>query len=158
MAALSALGWLLPFPLTDLVLSAAARYWDGCEIGINAAANSFTLLYLVGPVLLLGLYAVGGLGYVVGPRVLGRDEAWSALLAAAATLSSLRCLGGQPGERLEPGRRPEALGAAHGGDQQRRADLGDAGQAAGQLVGLDLTVGPLTRSLVGPLFGQHAAE
>jgi hypothetical protein len=110
MAALSALGWLLPFPLTDLVLSAAARYWDGCEIGINAAANSFTLLYLVGPVLLLGLYAVGGLGYVVGPRVLGRDEAWSALLAAAATLSSLGCLGGQPGERLEPGRRPEALG------------------------------------------------
>ena len=65
---------------------------------------------------------------------------------------------GQPGERLEPGCRPEPLGAAHGGDQQRRADLGDAGQAAGQLVGLDLAVGPLAGPLVDLLLGQHSAQ
>ena len=88
MVALGALAWLLPFPLTCLALSAVARYWDRCQIGINASANSFTLLYLVAPVLLFGLYAVSGLAYVVSARVLRRDGVWPALLAVAATLSA----------------------------------------------------------------------
>jgi hypothetical protein len=79
-------------------------------------------------------------------------------LALAVGLAGLRRPGGQPGERLEPTRRPEALRSAHRGDQQRRADLGDAGQAAGQLVGLDLAVGPLAGLLVGLLLAKHRAQ
>lgn len=44
---------LAAIPLTLLFSGCVACYWAFCDIGINAAANSFTLVFFVAPVMLV---------------------------------------------------------------------------------------------------------
>jgi hypothetical protein len=83
-AALAALVWVLPLPLAYLIGVAVLGHWDRCNIGINASANSLTMLFFVLPLLLLGLYLAGGLAHATAARVLGHRRAWAPLAAAAA--------------------------------------------------------------------------
>jgi hypothetical protein len=82
-AALAALVWLLPLPLAYLVDVAVLGRWNRCNIGVNASANSLTVLFFVLPLLLLGLYLAGGLAHAAAARLLGSRRAWAPLAAAA---------------------------------------------------------------------------
>jgi hypothetical protein len=92
-AALAALVWLLPLPLAYLVIVAVLGHWDRCDIGVNASANSLTMLFFVLPVLLLGLYLAGGLAHAIAARLVGRSGGW-ALLATVAAMGGAAALAG----------------------------------------------------------------
>ncbi len=66
-------------------------------------------------------------------------------------------LGARPVKAAELGCGGEAAGGAHGGDQGRPADGGQAGQAAGQLHRVDPPVTGLPLGLVGGQFGVDGA-
>jgi len=56
---------LLAFPLVYLVIIAASRYWERCEIGINANANVLWLLFGKAPLLVVEQYAACGLAWAL---------------------------------------------------------------------------------------------
>ena len=72
---------------------AVLGHWDRCDIGVNGSANSLTMLFLVLPVLLLGLYLAGGLAHAIAARLVGRSEEW-ALLATVAAMGGTAALAG----------------------------------------------------------------
>lgn len=92
-AALAALVWLLPLPLAYLIGVAVLGHWDRCNIGINASANSLTMLFFVLPLLLLGLYLAGGLAHAAAARRLGYRRAWAPLAAGAAMVGTATVAG-----------------------------------------------------------------
>ena len=79
-------------------------------------------------------------------------------LALAVGLAGFAGPGGEPDIGLEPGPVPEAAGAAHGGDQDRCADLGEPGQGPGQLAGIDVQVVLFAGGGVARQFGLDGAQ
>ncbi len=67
-------GVVLGLVTAVVVVAIVARRWAECDIGVNDAANSFTLLLLVAPVVFLVAAPVSGLGHWVIAR-------WSAVAA-----------------------------------------------------------------------------
>ena len=59
---------LSSLPLTVLFVNLVARYWAYCDIGINAAANSVFLSFLVAPVMVVSFA-----GATVAAGVASRD-------------------------------------------------------------------------------------
>ena len=91
---------------------------------------------------------LGQLGVLAAGGVSGADErrpqlGWPGLahrLALAVRLAGLAGSRGEPDIGLEPGPVTEPARAAHRGDQDRCADLGEPGQRPGQLPRVDLPV------------------
>src|SRR5579884_4202957 len=95
-------------------------------------------------------------GVVGGAEQGGAKQARAGLghgLAFAVGLAGLGGPGSQAGEGAEAGATGEAAGVADQGGQSRSADGGDTGQAAGELVRVDLEVGLFASRLVGGQFG-----
>ncbi|BBY99454.1 hypothetical protein [Mycolicibacterium fallax] len=61
-------GLVLGLVTAVVVVAIVSRRWVECDIGVNNAANSFTLLLFVAPVVFLVAAPVSGLGYWVIAR------------------------------------------------------------------------------------------
>ncbi len=90
----------------------------------------------------LGVLLAGGVGGADERRAQQRGPGLAHRLALAVTLAGLAGPRGQPGIGLEPRATAEPARAAHGGHQDRGADLGEPGQRPGQLAGIGLQVVP----------------
>lgn len=83
--------WLLPIPVALLVLGLISRFQEYHDLGVNMGANNAVLLFFVGPVLLLGLYAVAALALALLRRWLP-SRGLAMLLAALCVVAAGWCV------------------------------------------------------------------